>query len=52
MPFGSDAVVTVSVGGMIEMLSCRDAVAPEVVATCTVNPDVPAVVGAPEIVGD
>ena len=50
MPLGSDVVVTVRAGGTIEMLSCRDAVAPGVSATWTVNPELPAVDGVPAIV--
>ena len=50
VPFGSDAVVTVSCGAAMEIVSDLVAVAPELSFTCAVNVAEPAAVGVPPIV--
>jgi len=49
VPLASDAVEILSAAGLTAILSCFDtgALAPSL--TCTVNPDVPAAVGVPEM---
>ena len=50
LPGGSDVVATVSAGALIVMLNDFDAVAFAASVTWIVKPEVPAVVGVPEIV--